>query len=250
MRKLIAKDSLYKHVMHELGRRIVSGEVPPGEVLPSEAVLAEDLQVSRSALREALRVLSAKGLIESCSGVGARVHEARHWVQLDADVLAWRCAFNPTDDFVDQLVDMRRVIEPAAAASAAQWRSEQQFAAIHVAFQAMAVAPASDVWAAAELRFYDAVLQAADNEFLRSLFSVVEAALSASYTMCVRDAGDFKLSLPHYGKAVEAIRCHQPESANEAMLAIIDDSHDRLCLHRHARGNCITDVSGAANTAL
>ena len=119
MKKPIAVRSLYGHVMHEIGLRIVSGKVKPGEILPREETLAESLQVSRTALREALKVLSAKGLIESRTGVGARVLEERYWNQLDADVLAWRCASMPTDDFVDKLVEMREIIEPAAAAAAA-----------------------------------------------------------------------------------------------------------------------------------
>lgn len=119
MRRSSAVRSLYGHVMHELGQRIVSGKVKPGEILPREETLAESLQISRTALREAMKVLSAKRLIESRAGVGARVLEGRFWNQLDADVLAWRCTSLPTDGFVDQLVEMREVVEPAAAAA---WR--------------------------------------------------------------------------------------------------------------------------------
>ncbi|SDL40091.1 regulatory protein, gntR family, partial [Dyella jiangningensis] len=128
MVKPIAVRTLYGHVMRELGQRIVSGKVKPGEILPREESLAESLQVSRTALREALKVLSAKGLIESRTGVGARVLEERHWNQLDTDVLNWRCASMPTDDFVDKLVEMREIIEPAAAAAAARRRTEAQLA--------------------------------------------------------------------------------------------------------------------------
>ena len=77
-----------------------------------------------------MKVLSAKGLIESRAGVGARVQEERYWNQLDADVLAWRCASMPTDDFVDKLVEMRELIEPAAAAAAARHRTAAQLAEI------------------------------------------------------------------------------------------------------------------------
>src|ERR1700710_2361317 len=122
MRKPNAVRTLYGHVMHELGQRIVSGRGRPGEVLPREETLASSLQVSRTALREALKVLSAKGLIESRAGVGARVLQERYWNQLAADALAWRCASMPTDDFIDKLVEMREIIEPAAAAAAASHR--------------------------------------------------------------------------------------------------------------------------------
>ena len=130
MKKPIEVRNPCGHVTHELGLRIISGELRPGEVLPREDILAEDLLVSRAALREALKVLSAKGLIESRAGVGARVLEEGFWNQLDVDVLAWRCASTPTDDFIDKLVEMREIIEPAAAASAARRRPAEQKAVI------------------------------------------------------------------------------------------------------------------------
>jgi DNA-binding FadR family transcriptional regulator len=233
MRKTSAVRSLYGHVMHELGQRIVGGKVKPGEVLPREETLAESLQVSRTALREALKVLSAKGLIESRTGVGARVLEKRHWNQLDADVLAWRCASMPTDDFVDKLVEMREVIEPAAAAAAARRRTAEQLAAIDTAFRAMDAAQTLDEWTAADLQFHDAVLHATGNELLQSLFSVVETALGTFFTLSARTATNFKYSLPHHQKVLEAIRRKQPEVARKAMHSMIADSQANL---QHSRG--------------
>ena len=214
--------------MHELGLRIVSGKVKPGDVLPREETLAESLQVSRTALREALKVLSAKGLIESRTGVGARVLEERYWNQLDADVLGWRCASMPTDDFVDKLVEMREVIEPAAAAAAARRRTPAQLAAIDDAYKSMEAAQTLDEWTEADLRFHDAVLHATCNELLQSLFSVVETALGTFFTLSARNATNFKYSLPHHQKVLEAVRRKQPEVARKAMLAMIADSQANL----------------------
>jgi len=84
--------NLHGHVIRELGKRIVVGDLRPGDVLPREENLAESMDVSRTALREALKVLSAKGLIESRPRVGTRVRATHFWNQLDADVLSWRCA--------------------------------------------------------------------------------------------------------------------------------------------------------------
>lgn len=214
--------------MHELGLRIVSGKVKPGDVLPREETLAESLQVSRTALREALKVLSAKGLIESRTGVGARVLEERYWNQLDADVLGWRCASMPTDDFVDKLVEMREVIEPAAAAAAARRRTPAQLAAIDDAYKSMEAAQTLDEWTEADLRFHDAVLHATCNELLQSLFSVVETALGTFFTLSARNSTNFKYSLPHHQKVLEAVRRKQPEVARKAMLAMIADSQANL----------------------
>lgn len=236
MMKPITVRSLYGHVMHELGLRIVSGKVKPGEVLPREETLAESLQVSRTALREALKVLSAKGLIESRTGVGARVLEERHWNQLDADVLNWRCASMPTDDFVDKLVEMREVIEPAAAAAAARKRSPAQLAVIEAAYNAMAAAETLDAWSQADLAFHDAVLQATGNELMHSLFSVIETAMGTFFTLSARNASNFRYSLPYHQKVFEAIKRKQPEAARKTMQTMIADSHENLLRSRSTRG--------------
>jgi DNA-binding FadR family transcriptional regulator len=228
MKKPIAVRSLYGHVMHEIGLRIVSGKVKPGEILPREETLAESLQVSRTALREALKVLSAKGLIESRTGVGARVLEERSWNQLDADVLAWRCASMPTDDFVDKLVEMREIIEPAACMAAARRRDAAQLEAIGEALDAMEEAPDLDAWAEADLRFHEAVLAATNNELLSSLFSVIETALATFFVMSARTAKNFKYSLPNHRAVYEAIRRRRPNEAATAMRAMIEDSRSNM----------------------
>jgi DNA-binding FadR family transcriptional regulator len=228
MRKQSAVRNLYGHVMHELGQRIVSGQVQPGEVLPREETLAESMRVSRTALREAMKVLSAKGLIESRAGVGARVLDQNFWNQLDADVLTWRCASLPADDFVDKLTEMREIIEPAAAALAAHKRTSVQLARIEEAYVAMDAARTLDDWTAADLQFHDAVLQATGNELLQSLFSVVEMALGTYFVLSARTSSNFKYSLPQHKKVLEAIRRSQPDSARKIMLGIIDDSKAHL----------------------
>lgn len=232
MRKQSAVRNLYGHVMHELGQRIVSGQVQPGEVLPREETLAESLSVSRTALREAMKVLSAKGLIESRAGVGARVLEERFWNQLDADVLTWRCASMPADDFVDKLVEMREIVEPAAAASAARKRTPAQLAEIEQAYAAMEAANSLDEWAEADLQFHDAVLRATGNELLQSLFSVVETALGTYLVLSARTANNFKYSLPQHKKVLDAIKRQQPDVARKVMHGVIADSQANLLRSR------------------
>ncbi|SDJ96450.1 DNA-binding transcriptional regulator, FadR family, partial [Dyella jiangningensis] len=168
-------------------------------------------------------------------GVGARVLEERHWNQLDTDVLNWRCASMPTDDFVDKLVEMREIIEPAAAAAAARRRTEAQLAEIEKAYQAMAAAQTLDAWSKADLAFHDAVLQATGNELMQSLFSVIETALGTFFTLSARSATDFRYSLPYHHKVFEAIKRQQPEVARKTMLAMVADSHENLQRTR-ARG--------------
>jgi DNA-binding FadR family transcriptional regulator len=228
MVKLGTVRSLHHQVIQELGRLIVSGELEAGQSLPREEILAERMSVSRTALREAMKVLSSKGLIESRQKTGTRVREEVHWNQLDADVLAWRCASMPTESFVDKLVEMREIIEPAAAVTAARRRTDVQLAAIESAYEAMAAAEDLDAWATADLAFHEALLQATNNELLTSLFSVIETALGTYFVLSARNSANFKNALPQHFKVYEAIRRRQPEVARQAMIKMVSDSRSNI----------------------
>lgn len=220
--------NLHGHVIQQLGVRIVSGQLQPGDVLPREETLAEQMAVSRTALREAMRVLSAKGLVEARPKVGTRVRDERYWQQLDADVLAWRCASMPPADFVQKLVQMREIFEPAAAAFAALRRDAEQLKQLETAYHAMEAARNTDEWAEADLQFHEAVLIATNNELMISLFSVVETALGSFFVQSARKRRDFKYSLPYHEQVYEAIRHRQPEVARGAMQKMIVDSHTNM----------------------
>jgi len=227
--KQVTTRNLHEQVMDILGRRIISGALRPGELLPREEVLAEEMAVSRTALREALKILGAKGLIETRQKTGSRVRAAHLWNQLDADVLAWRCALMPTEDFVEKLVEMREIIEPAAAAAAAQRRDEMQLQRILAAYTAMDAAHTQVEWAKADLAFHENVLNAANNELLSSLFSVVDTALGAYFTLSAQQAAEhFKYSLPQHFAVYEAIRRQRPQLAHKAMLGLIVDSRANI----------------------
>lgn len=231
----VRQRNLHDHVVESLGRRIVGGQLQPGEVLPREDALAVQMDVSRSVLREAVKVLAAKGLVESRPKVGTRVRDSRFWHQLDGQVLAWRCASMPTDDFVQKLVEMREVIEPAAATVAARRCSAEQLQVLDTAYAAMAAARDMDAWNVADVAFHEAILDATNNELMVSLFSVVETSLETFFSLSARAAKDFKYSLPHHQKVLEAIRRRQPQAARRAMLALIADSRDNLAAGKRRR---------------
>lgn len=129
--------SLYRHVMQEIGRqRIVSGKLKHGDALSREEALAESLRVSRTALPKALRLLSAKSLIEPPKGVSARVLQERCWNQPGVDVLAWRRASRAADDLIDKLVELHEIIVPVVA-TAAPRRSRSRLAATDEACKTM-----------------------------------------------------------------------------------------------------------------
>jgi len=224
----MASRNLHGHVVQLLGQRIVSGKLKPGEVLPPEAVIAEEMAVSRTSLREAMKVLSSKGLVEARPKVGTRVRDARFWHQLDADVLAWRCSSMPTMAFVEKLSEMREIIEPAAAASAAHRRSAAQLKRMQAALDAMEAATDPESWTGADLDFHEAILAATGNELLISLFSVIESALNSYFTMSAHTARNFKYSLPQHRAVLHAIRDKEPEAAHKAMLKVIADARASL----------------------
>lgn len=231
----VTQRNLHDHVIQALGRRIVGGDLQPGEVLPREDTLAEQMDVSRSVLREAVKVLAAKGLVESRPKVGTRIRDSRFWHQLDGQVLAWRCASMPTDDFVQKLVEMREVIEPAAAALAARRCEVPQLEKLDAAYASMAAATNLNAWTTADIAFHEAVLDATNNELMVSLFSVVETSLETFFSLSARAAKDFKYSLPHHQRVLESIRRRQPLAARRAMLALIADSRDNLAAGKRRR---------------
>jgi DNA-binding FadR family transcriptional regulator len=224
----MAARNLHGHVVQVLGQRIVSGVIKQGEILPPEATMAEEMDVSRTSLREAMKVLSAKGLVEARPKVGTRVRDARYWSQLDADVLAWRCASMPTSDFVQKLSEMREIVEPAAAASAARHLNVIQLKRMQVAFEGMEAAHDPEAWTSADIDFHEAILAATGNELLISLFSVIETALSSYFTMSAHTATNFKYSLPQHRMVLQAIKDKDPEAAQKAMLKVISDTKENL----------------------
>ena len=220
--------NLHGQVVHELGRRIVGGACAPGEALPNEEELCRELGISRTALRESVKVLAAKGLVESRPRIGTRVRASESWNLLDPDVLAWRCATSPSPEFILQLNQMREIIEPASAGLAAQHRTPAQLRGIEDAFASMAAAPDIDAWVSADLEFHIAILSATNNPLLLPLGAMIGSALEALLVLVARHAGDFKVGLPEHAKVLEAIRRQQPAVATREMTKLLADTRARL----------------------
>src|SRR4029078_2556995 len=130
------KRGLHGSVVHEIGVRILEGELKPGDTLPDNGSLAEP-EVSRTVVGEAIKVLAAKGLVESRPKVGTRVRPRRDWNLLDPDVLAWQVEAGADASFPAQALELRRMIEPAAARLAADRADESQIAALYAAYEEM-----------------------------------------------------------------------------------------------------------------
>ncbi len=176
--------NLHEKIANALGVAIVSGEHPPGSALPTEMELCARLAVSRSALREAFKLLAAKRLIVSRQKIGTLVRLRAEWNMLDPEVLAWHLRATTTDAFVSGLFEVRQIVEPQAAALAAERRSPHAVARIEQALLDMETRQdgVGDL-AEADLRFHQGILDATGNYFLASFGAVIESSLVASFQL-------------------------------------------------------------------
>ena len=165
-------------VAHRLGVQILRGEMKSGDSLPTEEDASSALGVSRTAYREALRTLSAKGLITSLPKVGTRITPRAQWNILDPDLLSWSFEAEPDEKFIRDLFELRNTVEPTAAAMAAQRRDEQDLENLAAALARLAgCSPGSAGSFAAEADFHRYVLLASKNEALAGLWSAIELTL-------------------------------------------------------------------------
>ncbi len=230
--------NLHEKIANAIGIAIVSGEHPPGRALPTEIELCTRLSVSRSALREAFKLLGAKRLIISRQKVGTLVRARADWNMLDPEVLGWHLRAKPTDAFVSGLFEVRKIIEPSAAALAAERRTPETVAVIERALaDMMASQDGSGDLAGADLRFHQAILDATGNFFLASFGAVIESSLVASFQLSWDGASHTPAySLRQHQAVLEAIRDGRGGDAYAVMTQLLrsasEDVRESLLLRR------------------
>lgn len=222
-----SRRSLHGQVAHEIGARILKGDLAPGDVLPNEANLSAELNVSRTALREAIKVLAAKGLVESRPKTGTRVRPREVWNLLDPDILSWQFSSGPDAAVMRHLFEIREIVEPAAAALAAARGNREEIARMAVAYEDM-VAAGDDIEAGIEpdLRFHQSILAATENELLRSLGSMIETALAAGFKASRSLDTVLRNSLPLHKKVMEAISEGDGDTARDTMQILLNEARD------------------------
>lgn len=219
---------LHGQVVQELGHRVVGGHYPADKVLPNEELLCQELAVSRTALREAVKVLAAKGLLEARPRIGTRVRTKDQWNLLDPDILAWRCATGVDADFLRHLTELREIIEPSAAALAATSRSTEQLESIAQALRTMETASTIAQWVQADLEFHTAVLKATNNPLLMPLAAIIGSALESLLGVTARTSDNFKQALPDHQKVFDAIRLQEPQNALHRMAGMLSDTRSLI----------------------
>lgn len=221
--------NLHSLVLGQLGVAIVGGHYPEGSILPSDTDLLARFSVSRTVLREALKTLAAKGMIEARARIGTRVLPRKRWNLFDADVLAWHFETGPDVDFLRSVAEVRIGIELESAALAAERRSDDEAEGLMELAQAMGHATTAEEFARADLAFHRAVAEAAKNPFMSSISALVEVALTAVFTISspVENKAKLAETAAAHGRIAQAIRDRDPAAARDAMRAVISDGFAR-----------------------
>jgi GntR family galactonate operon transcriptional repressor len=204
----------------ELGTRIVGGSYEVGQVLPREEELVGEFSVSRSVVREAMRVLASKGLVQAKPKRGTMVLPPQNWQHLDPDVLAWRVSQGTTAKLLSDLFDLRAMIEPAACALAAERATDTELALIASLSREMAHAAADEKeFIEADMRFHGALLSAAHNDLLNQVGAAIETAMRLSREVTVSMAHSSRL--PEHAEVAAAVTARSASRARRAMANLI-----------------------------
>lgn len=213
---------LHGTIARDLGLAIVSGQYRPGDILGGEISSSEQLHVSRTAYREAVRILSAKGLVESRPKVGTRVSPQEDWHLLDPDVLGWIFSGKPEDSVLRSLFELRSIVEPAAAALAASRRNARQLAAMRDALDRMRQHTLKvEAGRQADQDFHAALLEATGNPFVTSLTRGITTAIGALTEYKQRNIPLVRDPIPDHEQVYDTVAAGDPEAARQAMADLI-----------------------------
>lgn len=201
---------------------ILSGKLKPGDSLGGEIEQSAALGLSRTAYREAMRILAAKGLVESKPKAGTHVLPRTRWNVLDPEILAWMFSGRPDERFVRDLFELRALVEPAAAALAAERRTKAHLTTMHESIEGMRTfGLATARGRESDRRFHHAILEAADNEALASLSSSVGAAVTWTTYFKQRHRRPLRDGLPDHERVLKAIEAGDAKRAHGAMSELV-----------------------------
>lgn len=220
--------NFHGHTLDLLGIAILSGRYPVGASLPPEPLLCDELGVSRTVVREAIKSLVAKGLLFTGPKVGTRVLPDAQWNWFDPDVVSWQAQCGLTPEFLKDLQELRRVVEPAAVRLAAERATPEDISFIEDAYAGMkqAVEQGGD-YVTHDMRFHQGLLQASHNRMLVQMSKALNALLRTSFEISTRIKDGTRNSLPLHRAVLDAVTAHQPAKAERAIMVLIEGaSHD------------------------
>lgn len=217
---------IHGFVAMTLGREIVGGVYPPDSLLPNVPDLCARFGVSRTVMREAYNLLAAKALIVARPKIGTRVRPKSEWHMFDPDLLAWHMEAGQGLTFVSDLFVLRQMVEPPAAALAAEFRSEDTIERINEAYERMERFHQGEAGLIeADLDFHMAILSASGNPFLAGLGAFIHAALQGTFRLTWEGAARMHADrLRQHGVILTAIRKGAPDEARRLMTELLRDS--------------------------
>lgn len=232
-------DSLFSQVSDRIAIAIVSGEVPTGELIPNEDAVVGNMTVSRSVYREAVKFLSGKGLIEARPKSGTRAAPVSQWNLLDPDVLRWSLSAGANEKFINDLYELRGLIEPNVARLAATRRTDEQAQALRAAYEGMATTrPASPENIRYDLRFHELLIESCGNDALMRLKGVVMTTLMwAMGLQAGKTFEDYGPALTDHKRVMEAVVNREADRAYAVMSVLVHDAlHETLEKFRARKG--------------
>lgn len=213
---LPVRRNLHQQMVEALAEQIVSGQVAEGKTLPNEETMGKSYNVSRTVVREAVKVLTSKGLLEVRTKIGARVRPQTDWALSDPDLIGWKLNAGGDSAFVSEVLETRRLLDPAAAAAAAKSATADNKSLMKEAFERMESATGdAERFALEESRFFDAIRDAAGNRILRSMSRLIGSVLPAPGT---------KSSVATHRRILEAIIGGKADEARKAMERLVASS--------------------------
>jgi DNA-binding FadR family transcriptional regulator len=228
LRVLKPKSNLHAKLASNIGERILLGEFLPGGLLPNEAAWGKAFGASRTVVREALKTLMAKGLIESRPKVGSRVLPRSRWNILDRDVLDWHHAAVDRQAFFHSTQEVRRLIEPGVAKMAAEKRNAQQLARLEAAFVNMKKAKTAQETVKSDVEFHEALMAAANNELLLPFGIIIEKALGDLFDFTTTKNPAPKQAIKLHERILQAVRAADGKAATKAMNVLLDNTDDLI----------------------
>ncbi|HET8611482.1 MAG TPA: FadR/GntR family transcriptional regulator [Sphingomonas sp.] len=221
--------NLTRSIVADLGRAIVTGDYRHGDPFPKEAELCVQYGASRTVLREAVKMLTAKGLLTARPRQGTRVQPEAKWNLLDPEVLKWLLQRKFSIELLIDFTNVRLAIEPRAAALAARSATQAQRAAMIDAIRRMEAAERGEDDALdSDIAFHVAVLQASNNRFFSQLTDLTEATLRFSIRRTNAYKGVPRASAEEHRDVLDCILSGNPEAASHQMMSLIQGALDLL----------------------
>lgn len=218
----LQRQHLPEQVARAIGLSIMRQDFKAGDVLLSEPELSLQFNVSRTVLREALKVLGKKGMIESRPKIGTRVRPRTDWNLLDADVIDWQYEIGPDKNFLEAICEVRLMFEPLAARFAAARATNEEIETIVDYCQLMQEEiDSTENYIAADLQFHAAIYAATHNELLQQIMATLAASLRTSRLVTSHLPGADLAAMPAHQAVTEAIRTRDEHAAEEDMRKLV-----------------------------